>query len=81
MRVRNSPEAYGAVAIVLHWAVALFVLGAWLLGQFGDDLPRGNPRETALLVHISLGLAIVAFVAARVPLSPPLLRPRAALAS
>jgi len=65
MRVRNSAQAYGAVAIALHWMVALLVLGAWLLGQFGDDLPRGNPRETGLLVHISFGLAIVAFVAAR----------------
>ena len=65
MRVRNSAQAYGAVAIALHWAVALLVLGAWLLGQFGDELPRGNPRETGLLVHISFGLAIVAFMAAR----------------
>jgi cytochrome b561 len=66
MQLRNSKQAYGAVAITLHWIVAVLVLAAWLSGQFGDELPRGAPRETGLFVHISLGLAILGFVAARI---------------
>ena len=65
MRVRNSSQGYGAIAIALHWIVVVLVLGAWLTGQFGDELPRGAARETGLFVHMSLGLAIVAFVVAR----------------
>ena len=65
MRIRNSSQGYGAIAMALHWIVVALVLGAWLLGQFGDELPRGALRETGLFVHISAGLAIVAFVMAR----------------
>lgn len=66
MRIRNSSLGYGAAAMSLHWAVAVLVLAAWLTGQFGDELPRGAAREAGLFVHISLGLAIIAFVAVRV---------------
>ena len=65
MRVRNSSQGYGAIAMALHWIVVVLVLGTWLTGQFGDELPRGAARETGLFVHMSLGLAIVAFVVAR----------------
>lgn len=65
MRVRNSTLGYGAIAIALHWIVVVLVLGAWLTGEFGDELPRGAQRDTGLFVHNSLGVAIVAFVMAR----------------
>jgi cytochrome b561 len=64
MRIRNLPLGYGAAAMSLHWAIAVLVLAAWLTRQFGDELPRGAPREAGLFVHISLGLAIIAFVVA-----------------
>ncbi|GEC58365.1 cytochrome b561 [Bradyrhizobium elkanii] len=51
--------------MALHWAVVVLVLGAWLIGQFGDELPRGAPRETGLFVHMSLGLAVIAFAITR----------------
>jgi len=41
MLVRNSPKSYGSVAIAMHWAVVVLVLGAALTGLFGDDLPKG----------------------------------------
>ncbi len=54
MRIRNSSRNYGAIAMAIHSAVVVLVLAAWVTGQFGDELPR-----------MSLGLAIVAFVIAR----------------
>jgi cytochrome b561 len=65
MRIRNSSQDYGVIAMALHWIVVALVLGAWISGQFGDELLRGAPHETGLFVHMSLGLAIVAFVVAR----------------
>ncbi|TPQ25714.1 cytochrome B [Bradyrhizobium guangdongense] len=65
MHVRNSPDGYGAVAMTLHWAVVILVFCAWLTGQFGDVLPRGPQREAGEFIHIFLGLAILALVAAR----------------
>lgn len=65
MRVRNTSEGYGAVALTLHWAVVVLVVFGWLTGEFGDVLPRGPQREAGELVHIFLGLAILVLVAAR----------------
>ncbi|MGY8684235.1 cytochrome b [Bradyrhizobium sp. UFLA05-153] len=65
MQVRNSAEGYGAVAMTLHWAVVTLVFCAWLLGEFGDALPRGPQREAGELIHIFLGLLILVLVAVR----------------
>lgn len=65
MRIRNSTEDYGAVAMAFHWAVVVMILLSWFSGQFGEELPRGPARAAGLLVHISSGLAIVGFVTAR----------------
>ena len=65
MQIRNSSEGYGSVAMALHWAVVVLVISAWLIGQFGDALPRGSQREMGEFAHIFLGLSILALVAAR----------------
>ena len=41
MQLRNSISRYGAIPQAVHWLTALFVVAGWLLGQFGDDLPKG----------------------------------------
>ena len=64
MRARNSSEDYGAVAMALHWVVAVLVLGSWLSGQFGNELP-GTAGKFSLFAHISSGLAILGFVMVR----------------
>jgi cytochrome b561 len=66
MQLRNSSQGYGAVALVLHWLTVGLVALAWLLGTFGDELPPGAARSTGLAVHISLGLAVLALLVARV---------------
>jgi cytochrome b561 len=66
MQVFNSPQRYGAVVQCLHWTTALLVVAAWLLGTFGDDLPKGAARNAGLFVHISAGLAVLAIIAVRV---------------
>ena len=65
MHIQNSSQGYGAIAMALHWIVAVLVLAAWLLGQFGDALPRGAAQQTGLFVHISIGLSIIVFMIAR----------------
>jgi cytochrome b561 len=65
MRVKNSPKAYGLVAVLLHWAVVLLLLGAALTGMFGDELPRGEVRVAGQFAHVSFGLAILGLAMAR----------------
>ena len=74
MPLRNSQQDYGAIARSAHWATALFVLLAWLLGQFRDVLPRGAPREAGLSVHMVLGLGVILLIVLRLAwraLDPP----------
>ena len=59
MQLRNSTRHYGPIALTTHWLTVLLVAVAWLIGTFGDVLPRGAPRQTGLFVHMSAGLAIL----------------------
>jgi cytochrome b561 len=74
MPLRNSRQDYGSIARFAHWATALFVLLAWLLGQFREVLPRGAAREAGLSVHMALGLGVILLLALRLAwraLDPP----------
>jgi cytochrome b561 len=65
MQIRNSALRYGAVAQTLHWLVVALIVAAWILGTFGDELPKGAARSAGLFVHMSAGLAILGLVAGR----------------
>jgi len=66
VKLRNTPLRYGAMALTIHWLTVALVLIAWLLGIFGDALPRGAARAGGLLVHIWAGLAVLSLLVARV---------------
>jgi cytochrome b561 len=65
MQLMNSKAQYGAVAQILHWLTALFVICGWLLGTFHDDLPKGAARSVALSIHMTLGQCVIVFLIAR----------------
>lgn len=64
MRIKNSNERYGLIAVLLHWVVAILIIGLLILGLYMVRLPIGLEKlkfygwhkEFGLLV---LGLAIV----------------------
>jgi cytochrome b561 len=64
MNHTDDIASYGATTRALHWLGALCVLLAWLLGSFGDDLPKAT-RPAALFAHISLGLAVLGLLVVR----------------
>jgi len=59
MQSTNPINRYGIAPRFLHWGTVILVLVAWVLGTFGDDLPKGAARETGLFIHISAGLLIL----------------------
>ena len=74
MPLRNSQQDYGSIARSAHWATALFVVLAWLLGQFRDVFPRGAARDASLFVHMALGLGVILLLVLRLvwrALDPP----------
>jgi cytochrome b561 len=66
MQLLNSPQDYGAVPKSLHWLTVALVIIAWLLGTFGDDLPRGAARSAGLFIHISAGVGVLILLVLRV---------------
>ena len=44
MLIYNSSKGYGAIPQAAHWLTVILVAVAWILGLFGDDLPKGAPR-------------------------------------
>jgi len=62
MQWKNSNARYGAVPQAVHWLTALFVVAGFLLGQFGDALPKGPARDVGLLIHMTLGQCVAALV-------------------
>ncbi len=60
MRIRNTPDSYGIVAVTLHWLVAatvvgLFALGLWMVElTYYDDWYRTGPA-----IHKGIGILLL----------------------
>jgi cytochrome b561 len=65
MQLTNTPQRYGALPQLIHWFTALFVIAGWLLGQFGDYLPKGPARNAGLFAHMTLGECVVVLLIVR----------------
>lgn len=64
----NTPARYGAVAVLLHWGMALLLLVLAVLGWTMVALPdAGHDRVkiTLILVHKAVGMIALAIVLAR----------------
>jgi cytochrome b561 len=66
MQLHNSVERYGAIPKTLHWVTVGLVIVAWVLGTWGEELPRGAARSAGLSIHASAGLGILGLLLIRV---------------
>lgn len=68
MALRNSPTSYGVISIVLHWLVAVAVIGLFVSGLWMVDLGYYDDwYHRAPELHKSVGVAVLAMVLARFP--------------
>lgn len=56
---------YGPTAKALHWAVAVLLAVQLPLGWLMRGLRRGQPPDSALMVHVTIGLLILSLIVAR----------------
>nr|MCS5564310.1 cytochrome b/b6 domain-containing protein [Oleiphilaceae bacterium] len=57
MQLQNSPERYGLIAILIHWLVAVTVIGLFALGYWMVDLTYYDDwYKRAPDIHRSIGL-------------------------
>ena len=71
MRLSNSPETYGLVHQILHWLIALGILGQLVGGQIAHRLPDSSAEEVLFKAwvysaHKSVGVAILLLVLVRI---------------
>jgi cytochrome b561 len=66
--VQRSPEpasAYDGVSIVLHWLLALLIVGSFFVGLYMSDLAFSPLRFRLFNWHKWIGMAVLALSAAR----------------
>jgi cytochrome b561 len=66
MSTESTASRYSWPAQSFHWLTALFVVAAWVLGLFGDSLPKGSIRHTGEFIHVLLGEAVVLLLILRI---------------
>lgn len=67
MTEHASSRRYTAVAIALHWAIALAILSLIPAGWFMSDLPNGSPLQEPLYqLHKSVGITVLILTLARI---------------
>lgn len=66
MRLRSSPERWGAIAQLLHWTVALLVIVLIGLGLWMQTLPTSPDKIRLYALHKSLGLTVLALMLLRI---------------
>jgi cytochrome b561 len=68
MPLSERLERYTMTAIVLHWVIALAVIGQITLGWWMQAIPKDpvGPRVNAFNLHKSIGLTILLLMAIRI---------------
>lgn len=65
MSIINTRQAYGWMAIALHWISAVGVTALYLLGERMEDAPDRAAKIAAQDLHVSVGVLLFTFLAAR----------------
>lgn len=59
MNLTNQPRAYGAISILLHWSMALIIIGLFALGLWMTSLSYYDPwYRQGPWIHKSVGLLL-----------------------
>ncbi|MFN7553374.1 MAG: cytochrome b [Pseudomonadota bacterium] len=68
MAWRNDERDWGTPMRVLHWAIALGVIGLLAVGWWMQDLPNGPRKIDIYKLHKSIGLTVLALMSLRIAL-------------
>lgn len=65
MALKNTTETYGVLAKLLHWVVALLLVGLVIAGLTFTGMERGPERAQITQLHKSIGLLVLALMLVR----------------
>lgn len=66
MALENTKETYGSVQILLHWTMALIIIGLLIVGIYMVNLPVGLQKIKLYGIHKELGILILVMAFLRV---------------
>ena len=69
MRWRNHERGWGLVTRILHWGLALIVIGMWLVGQYMTGLPDTALQQKFELYQLHKSFGVIVFALALLRLS------------
>ena len=61
----TQQPGYGTTAKTFHWTIVLLLIIQYLIGWFMPDIHRDMKPGDAMTLHISVGIAILSLMAAR----------------
>ncbi len=61
-----TPQRYAAIAILLHWLIALSIVGLIGAGWYMGDMPPGADQFALIQLHKSFGISVLALSLARI---------------
>ncbi len=74
MAWRNTPDSFGLITRIIHWTMALAIIGMLALGTRLSDMQPGLANLWLYSLHKSIGLILFALVLIRIVwhrISPP----------
>ena len=66
MNLKNTADRWGSVSQLLHWTIAVLILGIGVVGLLMGELPRSPKYFWVYTMHKSLGLTVLALVLVRI---------------
>lgn len=63
---RNTPESFGTLTKILHWAMALLVIGLLGVGLWMEGLENSPDKFRIYALHKSFGICVLALVFVRI---------------
>lgn len=77
MQYRNTQEKYGFIAMLLHWGMAILIIGMFVLGSYMVELEYTDPwYKKAPDLHRSIGVIVAALMIYRLVWRLTNMRPR-----
>ena len=66
MAIKSTETQWGGMAKLLHWLMALAIIGNGIFGLIMVEMPRGMGKLNAFALHKSIGLTVLALLLLRV---------------
>ena len=66
MSLKNTTDRWGGISQLLHWTIAVLILGIGIVGLVMGELPRSPKYFWVYTAHKSMGLTVLALVIVRI---------------